>query len=300
MQVPAPYEVRAGQGGVEGGGAGSDGHVDGAGEQQGATFSGLCTLGSTSRSSARPANSSIRPGAACSASRLDAATRSGRRPEPACRTSRIVRSRSPSSSAARLASRSPPGVNASPLAVRAKSLSPSSPRRCARWMETADSDTAGSAAAAFTDRGGRSRRRPVIVPRSTRTSRTRHGCPFTCAVDLKSAHLFTKSHGRVESREDTGKAQAGEFSAAPKPVHRKGVDVHTPACEGLDLAQPDAPPTAKNLELACHNRHPPPQTRQEPRSPGAAPGASAVPPSSPSSVRWPSWSGRRRPPRPPY
>ena len=44
---------------------------------------GLLTLSSTSRSSARSAKSLIRPGAACSAKRLDAATRRSRRPRPA-------------------------------------------------------------------------------------------------------------------------------------------------------------------------------------------------------------------------
>ena len=75
---------------------------------------GLCVLSSTSRSLARSANSSIRPGAACSANRADVATRSSRRPPPAWRTSRMVRSCRLSISAARLARRSPPGVKARP------------------------------------------------------------------------------------------------------------------------------------------------------------------------------------------
>ena len=102
---------------------------------------GLRTLSSTSRSAARLAKSSISPGAAYSANRLDAATRSIRRPRVAALTSSMVRSCRPSSSAARLASRSPPGVNARPAAVRAKSLSPNSLRSWAMCSDTADSET---------------------------------------------------------------------------------------------------------------------------------------------------------------
>ena len=113
---------------------------------------GLRTLSSTSRSAARSANSSIRPGAAYSANRLDAATRSSRRPRVAAwLTSRIVRSCSPSISAARLASRSPPGVKASPDAVRVNSWSPNSLRNWAMCSDTADSETSSSAAACLTD-----------------------------------------------------------------------------------------------------------------------------------------------------
>ena len=112
---------------------------------------GPCTLSSTSRSSARLANRSSSPGAACSANRLDAASRSSRRPAPAWLTSRMVRSCRPSISAARLASRSPPGVNAIPDAVRTNSRSPSSLRSWPMLSDTAASDTSRSTAAFFTE-----------------------------------------------------------------------------------------------------------------------------------------------------
>ena len=94
---------------------GPDRDVDRAGgEQRGELAPASWTLSSTSRSSARLANRSISPGAACSANRFDDATRSTRGPWPAWLTSRTVRSWRPRISTARLASRSPPGVNARP------------------------------------------------------------------------------------------------------------------------------------------------------------------------------------------
>ena len=110
-----------------------------------------CTLSSTSRSLARSANRLIRPGAAYSANSAEVPSRSIRRPDPASRTSSTVRSCSPSISTARLASRSPPGVNASPEAVRLKSWSPSSRRSWPTCSDTAASVTPRSAAAALTD-----------------------------------------------------------------------------------------------------------------------------------------------------
>ena len=112
---------------------------------------GLATLSSTSRSAARLVKSSISPGAACSANRLDAATRSSRRPPPAWLTSMIVRSCSPSISAARLASRSPPGVNASPDGCPDEQRSPSSLRSWATCSEIAASETPSSTLASLTD-----------------------------------------------------------------------------------------------------------------------------------------------------
>ena len=112
---------------------------------------GLWVLSSTSRSLARSANSSIRPGAACSANRAEVATRSSRRPPPAWRTSRMVRSCRLSISAARLARRRPPGVNARPDEVRTNSLSPSSLRSWPTCSDTAASVTSRSAAARLTE-----------------------------------------------------------------------------------------------------------------------------------------------------
>ena len=72
------------------------------------------------------------------------ATRSTRRPSPAWLTSRTVRSCRPRISTARLASRSPPGVNASPDAVRVKSRSSNSLRSWATCIDTAASLTPSS------------------------------------------------------------------------------------------------------------------------------------------------------------
>ena len=109
------------------------------------------TLSSTSRSRARLVNRLISPGAACSANRPDDASRSIRRPAPASLTSSTVRLCRSRISIARLASRSPPGVNARPDGVRVNNGSSSSVRSCLRFIETADSVVPSSSAAAFTD-----------------------------------------------------------------------------------------------------------------------------------------------------
>ena len=110
-----------------------------------------CTLNSTDRSSARDEKRSINPGAACSAKALDAAMRSSRRPWAASVTSIAVCCCRPRISTARLANRSPPGVNASPAPVLVNKASSSSLRSAATCIETPASDMPNSSAAARTE-----------------------------------------------------------------------------------------------------------------------------------------------------